>query len=208
MARRLVHSTRSTCLRWTCPLAIALLLLAGPSGCAGNPNRLSRQRRRRLHRHPRWAPTLPAQTTGGEVRSDRERNDSPRASARDLKALAQGNNAFALDLYRKLSNGQSNLFYSPFSISQVLAMAFAGARGDTERQMANTLHYELAQSRLHPSFNALDQELASRGMGLQVEENQFFQLNIANAMWGQQGYESCRSFWTRWPKTTGRVYGF
>ena len=68
---------------------------------------------------------------------------------------------------------RANLFFSPFSISQALAMTLAGARGETERQMTNTLHYELPQSRLHPSFNALDRELASRGRGLQVEENQF-----------------------------------
>lgn len=106
----------------------------------------------------------------------------------------QGNNTFALDLYRELSNAQGNLFLSPFSISQVLAMAFAGARGETERQMADTLHYDLPQGRLHTSFNALDRELASRGGGLQAKENQFFQLNIANAMWGQQGYEFLPEF--------------
>jgi len=139
-------------------------------------------------------PAFPVQTTGGEVRSDRERNDSPRASARDLRTLVQGNNAFALDLYRELSNAQGNLFFSPFSISQVLAMAFAGARGETERQMTNALHYELPQGRLHPSFNALDRELASRGRGLQAEENRFIELNIANAMWGEQGYEFLPDF--------------
>lgn len=194
MARRLVHSTRSRHLRWTWPLAIALLLLAGSSGCEGESQQAVPPAAQAPS--PVSSPTssIPAQTTGREVRSDRERNDSPRASARDLKALAQGNNAFALDLYRELSNGEGNLFYSPFSISQVLAMAFAGARGETERQMTNALHYELPQGRLHPSFNALDRELVSRGRDLQAEENQFFQLNIANAMWGQQGYEFLPEF--------------
>ena len=105
-----------------------------------------------------------------------------------------GNNAFAFDLYRTLSEGEGNLFFSPFSVSQALAMTLAGARNETERQMMNTLHYELPQDRLHPSFNALDRELASRGKGLQGEENQFFQLNIANAIWGQQGYEFLPTF--------------
>ena len=108
--------------------------------------------------------------------------------------MARGNNAFALDLYRALSDGEGNLFYSPFSVSQALAMTFAGARGETERQMASVLHYRLPQSRLHPSFNALDQELASRGGGFQGEENQYFQLNIANAIWGQHGYEFLPDF--------------
>ena len=44
-------------------------------------------------------------------------------------------------------------------------MTLAGARGETERQMANTLHYELPQSALHPSFNALDRELRVQRRG-------------------------------------------
>ena len=194
MVRRLVDLTRSRYLRWIWPLAIALLLLAGSSGCEGESKQAVPTATQAPSPASSPVPTLPVQASGGEVRSDRERNDSPRAPARDLKALAQGNNTFALDLYRELSHGQGNLFYSPFSISQALAMAFAGARGETERQMANTLHYELPQSALHPSFNALDRELASRGRDLQVEENQFFELNIANAMWGQQGYEFLPDF--------------
>ena len=194
MARRLIASGWSRCLCWTWPLAIAILLLAGSSGCAGESQHAVPPAAQAPSPASSPVPALPVQATGGEVRSDRERNESPRASVRDLKGLAQGNNAFALDLYRELSNAQGNLFYSPFSISQVLAMAFAGARGETERQMADTLHYELPQSALHASFNALDREFASRGRDLQVEENQFLELNIANAMWGQQGYEFLPDF--------------
>ena len=75
----------------------------------------------------------------------------------------RGNNAFAFDLYHALSDGQGNLFYSPFSISQALAMTSVGARGETLRQMADTLHHRLPQGELHPAFNALDRTLASRG---------------------------------------------
>ena len=194
MPRRLVHLTQSSHLRWTWLLAIAILLLAGPSGCEGESQQAAPAATQAPSTASSPGPALRAQTTDQEVRSNRERNDSPRASARDLKTLAQGNNAFVLDLYRELSKAQGNIFLSPFSISQVLAMAFAGARGETELQMANTLHYELPQSALHPSFNALDRELASRGRDLQAEENQFFELNIANAIWGQQGYEFLPDF--------------
>ncbi len=194
MARRLVDSARSRCIRWTWPLAIALLLLAGFSGCEGESQQALPPATQAPAPASSPVPTLPVQTSGREVPSDRQRNDSPRASAGDLKALVQGNNTFAFELYRELSNGQGNLFFSPFSISQALAMTLAGARGETERQMTNTLHYELPQSALHPSFNALDRELASRGRDLQAEENQFFELNIANAIWGQQGYEFLPDF--------------
>ena len=194
MAPRLVHSTWSLYLPGTWLLAIALLLLAGSSGCQGESQQAVPTAAQAPSPASSPVPALPVQTTDREVRSDRERNDSPRASTRDLKALAQGNNAFALDLYRKLSNGEGNLFFSPFSISQALAMTLAGAKGETERQMMNTLRYELPQARLHPSFNALDRKLAARGRSLEGEENQFFQLNIANAIWGQHGYEFLPDF--------------
>ena len=194
MARRLAHSTRSTCLRWTCPLAIAIFLLAGSSGCEGESQHAVPPATQAPSPASSPVPALPAQTTGREVRSDRERNDSPQATAQDLRASVRGNNNFAFDLYRALSDGEGNLFFSPFSISQALAMTFAGARGETERQMMNTLRYGLPQGRLHPSFNALERELTSRGRVLEGEENQFFLLNIANAIWGQQGYEFLPDF--------------
>ncbi|MCE2502175.1 MAG: serpin family protein [Dehalococcoidia bacterium] len=112
----------------------------------------------------------------------------------------RGNNAFAFDLYHALSDGESNLFYSPFSISQALAMTSSGARGETQRQMADTLHHRLPQSGLHPAFNALERTLASRGEGPPGTPNdadgtgQYFRLNIANAVWGQEGYHFLPDF--------------
>ena len=111
----------------------------------------------------------------------------------DVIQLACDNSNFAFDLYSALSDGEDNLFFSPFSISQVLAMAYAGARGETERQMADTLRYGLPQDRLHPAFNALDLALHSRGKDAfnqfeSDEENPNFRLNIANTVWGQEGF--------------------
>ena len=79
-------------------------------------------------------------------------------------------------------------------------MTYAGARGETELQMADTLHYRLPQSSLHPAFNALDRILASRGKGPpgtpdnDGEASQYFRLNIANAVWGQDGYHFLPDF--------------
>ena len=67
-------------------------------------------------------------------------------------------------------------------------MAHAGARGETERQMAGTLHVSLPQEQLHPAFNALAQDLESRSAGTGGTDKQSFRLNIANALWGQEGY--------------------
>lgn len=126
------------------------------------------------------------------ARSDQPRL-APDASASDLTALVAGNNAFAFELYQTVRDGEDNLLYSPFSISQALAMVYAGARGETARQMADTLHFTLPQERLHAAFNALDQELAGRARAAVVDRSGqetavvAFELHNANAVWGQRG---------------------
>ena len=105
----------------------------------------------------------------------------------DVLQLARNNSNFAFDLYSALSDGEDNLFFSPFSISQVLAMAYIGARGETERQMADTLRYSLPQDRLHPAYSSLDLALHARGEDAynpfeSEEDNPNFRLNIANAV--------------------------
>lgn len=125
----------------------------------------------------------------GVVRAEEERVSEPQVGEDDLAALIEGNNAFALDLYRFVAEEEGNIFYSPYSISLALAMTYAGARSETEAQMADVLHFDLPQDRLHPAFNALDLALASRG-----EEEEGFRLHIANAVWGQEGYEFLSDF--------------
>ncbi len=129
------------------------------------------------------------------VRADVARVTRPDVPLQDLTELVNGNNSFAFDLYRALREKEDgNLFYSPFSISLALAMTWAGARGETERQMAETLHFTLPQDRLHPAFNALDLELARRGQGARGKDGKGFRLHIVNALWGQEGYQFLPEF--------------
>lgn len=126
--------------------------------------------------------------------STKPRDTSPHVDQADLKELVAGNSRFAFDLYQALRPEKDNLFYSPYSISVALAMTYAGARGETKRQMAEALHFTLTQERLHPAFNALDLELASRGRKLPAEGGKPFKLRVANALWGQTGYRFLSEF--------------
>ena len=139
---------------------------------------------------------------GEEIRLDKERV-APSAGNADLAGLVEGNSAFAFDLYQALRGQDGNLFYSPHSISLALAMTYAGAGGQTERQMADTLRFSLTQDRLHPAFNDLDQELASRGTDVQSREGEAFRLNIVNAVWGQHGHP----FWEAFLEVLAESYG-
>jgi serpin B len=135
------------------------------------------------------------QQVGAElVMSDKPRETAPDVSEADLALLIEGNSAFAFELYQALREQEGNLFYSPHSISVALAMTYAGARGETAQQMADTLNFILEQERLHPGFNWLDAELASRGEGAQGKDDKGFRLNIVNAIWGQKDYEFLSDF--------------
>lgn len=124
---------------------------------------------------------------------------SARAFAQEDGAsdLAAGNTAFALDLYAAVrQNADGNLLFSPYSISQVLAMTFAGAGGETAAQMAETLSFGLPQPALHEAFGALNTDLVARGTAEDDPENAQTAraLRIANALWGEQTYPFSPSY--------------
>ncbi len=136
--------------------------------------------------------TRPA--SGNVLKSDKPRVAAPAVSPTDLSTQVDGNNAFAFDLYQTLRSTDGNLFYSPYSISLALAMTYAGARGDTEKQMSDALNFLLAQDRLHPALNSLDLALSSRGQGAKGKDEKGFRLHIVNAIWGQAGYSFLPEF--------------
>jgi serpin B len=81
-----------------------------------------------------------------------------------MLALVSGNPGFAFKLYQSLrQEADGNLFFSPYSISQALAMTYAGARGRTARQIADTLSFTLPQPALHEAFSTLNADLVRRG---------------------------------------------
>jgi len=131
---------------------------------------------------------------GKELKSDKQRVSYPDVSQIEIESLVDGNSAFAFNLYQQLIDNGENLFYSPYSLSLALAMTYAGARGETAQEMANTLHFYLSQDKLHPAFNWLDIELAKRGEGAEGKDDEGFRLNIVNAIWGQENYRFLDDF--------------
>jgi serpin B len=126
----------------------------------------------------------------GELKSDKPRETVTSTTPADLTSLVNGDSAFALNLYQLLSRTGGNIFYSPYSISEALAMAYGGARGETEKQMAEALQFALTQDRLHPAFNSIDIELAKRSqVAHKGTDEKGFRLNVVNAIWGQKDFK-------------------
>jgi serpin B len=131
-------------------------------------------------------PGEPAPEAGFDLaQSGQSRNLKPVVDPGDQAELVKSNDQFAFDLLHAVESDEGNLVYSPYSISLALAMTYAGARGETARQMADTLHFTLPQERLHPAFNALDLGLEGQSSD---DEEAGLRLNIANAIWGQRDY--------------------
>jgi len=110
---------------------------------------------------------------------------APSATA-DQAAVVEGNIAFAVELYNQLRNESGNLFFSPESISTAMAMAYAGARGDTASEMADTLHFTLPPERLHPAMGELLSNLNAAHDG--------YQLRVADALWAEKDYTFLDAF--------------
>jgi len=116
---------------------------------------------------------------GGEAVSE--------VSAEDLKAVVDGNNAFAIDLYKKLAEkGDGNIVISPYSVREALAMAYAGARGETAAEMAKALHFNIYQERLYPALYRSRRQITMAN-GSDV-------LDIANSIWIQKSLTLTQPF--------------
>ncbi|MBI2823111.1 MAG: serpin family protein [Planctomycetia bacterium] len=110
----------------------------------------------------------------------------------DVRSVAQSSNQFAIDLYKRLIEAKNdNVFCSPASISTALAMTYAGAGGQTAEQMAAVLHLDLPTDRLYVAFAELTKMFAASDSASGV------QLNVANRLWGQEGYKFLPEFLDR-----------
>ena len=106
----------------------------------------------------------------------------------NIKSIVTGNNLFALELYAQLKKEKGNLFFSPYSISSALAMTYNGARGDTAKEMANTLHFPPGAEQTNPVFAGLNAQLD------EVQKQGNVKLLIANSLWPQKDHHFLPEF--------------
>lgn len=91
--------------------------------------------------------------------------------------------AFTFQMYQKVAEKEKgNIFFSPYSISSVMAMTYVGAANETQNQIASTLHFTKDTKALATSMGGLHQSLLSKnGKGLE--------LSISNRVWVEQTYK-------------------
>src|SRR5712691_6622018 len=85
---------------------------------------------------------LMVQGAAAQGQNQGQEREKEQAAAR---ALTGAYNASGQELFKRLSTGPGNIVFSPYSIGTAMAMALAGARGETEREMAAVLKHTLGQ---------------------------------------------------------------
>ncbi len=101
--------------------------------------------------------------------------------ADSANAVSSGNNQFAFDLFKNVATAKdANVFFSPVSISTALAMAYAGSKGETQKQMADVLHFTGSQQQVAEGVRSLMTSMSDPDV-------KTYQLRMANALWAQTG---------------------
>jgi serpin B len=93
---------------------------------------------------------------------------------------AESGEATGMDLYRIFSGQDGNVFFSPYSISEALALLSLGAGGRTQAEILRTLHWNRPADRLAAAFGAQD-------AGVEAAARDSVTLTVANGIWYQRG---------------------
>ena len=104
-----------------------------------------------------------------------------KSSAPDSSTV-KNNNIFALELFNKLAYGKENVFFSPYSISTAIAMTYAGAKGNTKKEIGKVLHFDSNQNNLNKKLSVLLKYMNS------LNSPGSFSIYSANSLWAQSGY--------------------
>lgn len=117
------------------------------------------------------------------------------SSLQGVQEVVNANNRFAFEFYSELGKSEEgNIFYSPYSISIALAMAYDGARGQTASEIKSVFHFP-ETSVLRPNSAAMYNQINKK--------DRPYKLSTGNALWAQQSYPFNEDYMSR----VERYYG-
>lgn len=165
--------------------AIAAMLLAGfVSGCPSEPSTTV----------PTKEPTTkatPTQSTSAMTKP-KPPTISPVQAGGPARDAVEASNHFGFDLYQKLREQDGSFAYSPASISLALSMTFAGAKGDTAKEMAKVMHLPEGKTKFHGGWATV---LAAWSKPPKVDPHAeddstpAYELAVANRLFGEKTYK-------------------
>lgn len=110
-----------------------------------------------------------------------------------MSSLKEGSfsvNSFSVKLYSKLIKDQpkENLFYSPTSVCVALAMTYAGAKGNTAKEVEQVMHWDLPET-VHTTMKKLQESFEQSHTG-----DSGIEISLANRLWAQEGFSTLKEF--------------
>ncbi len=96
-----------------------------------------------------------------------------------INEYVDSSNEFSFQMYGQLIDSNENIFFSPYSISTALGMAYEGARGETAEEMRQVLN--LAED------DQTRREMVHAVQSLLNKEGTSYELSAANAYWLREG---------------------
>lgn len=113
--------------------------------------------------------------------------DDKGATPGGVAEVVKANNQFAIGLYSDIrEETNENIFFSPWSISTAIAMAYEGARGDTANEIQNVFHFPKDDNTRRLSFAKVLNTINKAGGK--------YKLHTANAIWLQKDYPFLKDY--------------
>lgn len=131
--------------------------------------------------------------SGGKI----SRVDDTGASLEGVEVIIDANNEIAFELYSQFNqeNKDSNIFFSPYSISIALTMTYEGAKGQTAKEMQSVFHIPEDAKVRRPNFARIFNEINKK--------DKEYKLSTANALWAQKDY----NFLEEYTNNVEKYYG-
>lgn len=118
------------------------------------------------------------------------------ANSQQTSYTATEANSFALSMYKQFAQADNdNVFFSPISISMALGMTYAGADGETKKQISEVLNFPYNDKNFHAQMGQLQSNLLDK-------QSEGVDIALANQLWAENSYR----FKCRYLRTTQKLY--
>jgi len=118
------------------------------------------------------------------------------ANSQQTSYTATEANSFAVSMYKQFAQADNdNVFFSPISISMALGMTYAGADGETKKQISEVLNFPYNDKDFHAQMGQLQSNLLDK-------QSEGVDIALANQLWAENSYR----FKCRYLRTTQKSY--
>ena len=102
------------------------------------------------------------------------------------KDIVTGNNDFAIDFYRQVSDSDDNIFFSPTSMYMAFSMLYEGARENTAQQIQQVFGFE--------PDDALRYDAITDTMSSLNQDDPYATLEMGNSLWLAHKFDAYDSY--------------